>query len=1726
MAGEADGYHYMVMDLVEGRPLAAELHQPRSEKDIVLICRGIASALATIHRHGVVHRDVRPAHIVLRANRGPCLIHLGLASRLAMSEPDTPLEMPFYAAPEQTGLLPRPVDGRTDLYALGLVMFECAAGRPPFVADDLAELMRLHAVEPAPNLAALAPQVSPAFAAITAKLLEKDPDDRYQRAEGLLADLQRLPELNRALEIGPAVQFGSDDSSQPGQDAPPLVGREVELGSLRQAWHDARRRRGGVVVVEGEPGMGKSRLVSEFLQTLSSTDALLLTGRGSATVHAPFAALRAAFAGLVRDSERQPSARREALAHEIRSAIGGNEQVIQQAAPALCRLIGRRPQPAPNLPVGEQYPQAVGDFLRRLGHRRGGLCLFLDDAQWLGGSTKRVLRSLVAGIHRTRLLVVLTARNDLPNRPALTRLLTDLGEGQVRRIQLGDLPERAASELIQNELGGQEVDADIVRAIASRGNGNPYALREYVRAMLDAGVLRPWWGTWALDTDELGDLDLPGDVLEVVLQRTQELRAETRWFLGAAAVVGPRFRLDLLADVCGASPQDVRQAMSEAMHARLVEHVEDGHYAFFHDRIREALLSHLNPDVLRQLHQNVAHALEHEGTTANPYSLAHHYAQGDVGRHSVHAYGANVAAGLLALRESASDTARFYLERAKDIAEEHGLSLDVDLLRGLGESYSRTGQVEPAVTHLHRALPRCANPVERARLHLLTARAFASGWRHGHVWDELEPAFRELRIPWPRSAPGQLALALWYWHGALALHWLGLHRRRLNDDQRDRFTVEAELLDTTWAWSVLCLKPFHGLLAIGRGLFVAHLLGPSVQLSSAYSQASVFFAALRQRQLSNHFLKLARSLDRRLTDRVHLARTDGVEVIALTHLGDTIRPAELARRCFAKNDRWLDPNSLQYVNGTLIWNLLFRGYFQECLEWIEHLAQRVSYRPIIDSEPQGDGVPNYYTAAVLAALGRLGEAREQQRFFREQMDRFPVAERGLLLNNQFYSYGLLYYIELGEVGADLDGFIEAHDRLNLPRRVPVHMQSFHILQAYARLAQVESCPASERPRRLNQLARSHRELRRVARIPIVQSHERVIAAARARLSGHRRRARRALHQAQELADRIDSPWIHAEVAREKALWLKGKHPGAVQSHADMALALARRHGWVQRERRLRVTLDLTDEPSGNLNKATPATGLTSPGLKLQRHLHALRDVSLASAAILEPQEQAGVVMEKVLQLMGAERALLFSPTDGEEQGAFHFLAGRTSSGRTLTRAEGHFQEAVDRVVHTGKPVVMTDLEGQAKGPDDVLPHGLRSVVAVPLLLQRQLRGVLYLDNRRARGAFSEDDVEILQAVANHVAIAMESARAARFKIRLQSTEQKRALAESLREVALSLGATLDQQEVLERCVEGAERLVRFKRASLYVIDQQQLVLAASRGEAEELAGPAEQRLDITSAPFLYGVLQRKEPLAMADLRTAHDFPEGADVQRSRSWLGVPLLHRDEPLGVMVFEDDVPRAYRQDQIEIAQILAAQLSIAIQNARLFSKVERLASVDELTSALNRRQFQALAGKLCDRAVEAGQPVCAVMFDLDHFKRVNDTHGHAAGDAVLREVARRCRSALRETDLFARYGGEEFALLLPNQQLPAAERLAERLRRVLADEPIPTAVGALHITASFGVAQAFGPGGTIDGLLELADEALYRAKEAGRNRVAAAPPPTTPPRSVPPQKEAERDPEKTER
>jgi diguanylate cyclase (GGDEF)-like protein len=430
------------------------------------------------------------------------------------------------------------------------------------------------------------------------------------------------------------------------------------------------------------------------------------------------------------------------------------------------------------------------------------------------------------------------------------------------------------------------------------------------------------------------------------------------------------------------------------------------------------------------------------------------------------------------------------------------------------------------------------------------------------------------------------------------------------------------------------------------------------------------------------------------------------------------------------------------------------------------------------------------------------------------------------------------------------------------------------------------------------------------------------------------------------------------------------------------------------------------------------------------------------------------------------------------------------------------------VIRDGRSRLLNNSEEIASVDGDTFGSGSpsQSIILVPMRLGRQVLGVISVQSYKPN-AYTPEDVLMLETLAGQTAVALENARlfstqAAALdenaRLHAASTRMAERL-QVLNQAGVALSGSLEIEQLYRAVFEQTARL-------LHLDD---FYIALWRPESETLAfwifekDKPEYRdvvLPITEGPSGW-VIRNRRPLLVLD--------ENDPVSARGSFIGsggdtssaihVPLMLGERIIGVMSAQAACDNAYTQEDVQILETLAGQAAVAVENARLYRAVQEASLTDELTGLPNRR---AIAGRVDDelsRAARYGYSLCVLILDLDFFKLVNDTHGHPAGDEVLRELSLLLRGSLRSHDALGRWGGEEFLVLLVHTDIAGGRVVAENLRkRVEAhkfldgrlEQPLTISIGGIAIEPP---AQWL----TADVVNE-ADASLYQAKATGRNRV----------------------------
>lgn len=317
----------------------------------------------------------------------------------------------------------------------------------------------------------------------------------------------------------------------------------------------------------------------------------------------------------------------------------------------------------------------------------------------------------------------------------------------------------------------------------------------------------------------------------------------------------------------------------------------------------------------------------------------------------------------------------------------------------------------------------------------------------------------------------------------------------------------------------------------------------------------------------------------------------------------------------------------------------------------------------------------------------------------------------------------------------------------------------------------------------------------------------------------------------------------------------------------------------------------------------------------------------------------------------------------------------------------------------------------------------------------------------------------------------------------------------------AMAGTLHADEIIRLLRGRLDQIVKYDRLGVLWLEPERIWVYTADA-SNEAAQEEVKRTLIATGRRLRGVSSASQP----DQQGSEEHPtEAAAVapERSAHVLEVPLLVAQGQVGLIRLERERGASFHSDEIEIAKAVATSLALALRNAETHSQVQNMAMTDGLTNLLNRRAFSTILTREFKNTERYGTPLCLLMADLDHFKKINDEHGHLIGDRLLKETATLISRAIRAVDVVARYGGEEFAIILPRTDTEPATILATRIREQIANHVFVVNGAPVRLTMSMGVSRI--PHSSVtspDDLVSAADAALYQAKARGRNCVEVSP------------------------
>ncbi|MDY7230603.1 trifunctional serine/threonine-protein kinase/ATP-binding protein/sensor histidine kinase [Hyalangium rubrum] len=1370
----------LLLEEIAGESLADLTGKPLEVPRVLALGISLASTLAELHCRGVIHKDLEPSNILLTPSGETRLIDFGNASLQLVEHVDA-LRNPLvegtlaYMSPEQTGRMNRSVDYRTDLYSLGVTLYELLTGRRPFHGRDALEWFHAHMALVPPPLLEQVEGLPPVLSAIVLKLLAKVAEERYQSAAGLRADLERCQE---------ALRRGVREDFEPGlKDVPVrfqlpqrLYGRATHAAALLQGFERvAQGGRPELLLVRGYSGIGKSSVVHELHKPVVRQRGFFLSGKFDQFQRAiPYSTLAQAIRGL---AQQLLSGTDEELARwreHLREAWEGHGQLLVDVVPQLELVAGKQP-PVPELPPAEaqhRFHRVFRKFLGALTHAERPLVLFLDDLQWADGASLQLIQHLLTHPETPPLLLIGAYRDNevSPSHP-LALALRELGKAGARLtdLQLEPLSLEDVRCLVGDALPG--ATGDVVEPLAAlareKTGGNPFFLLQFLLTLHHDGLLaRTPEGAWRWDAEQVQARGYSDNVVDFMVGKLRQLPSNTQHLLRLAACVGNSFTLRtlrLISDLKEAA--EVEQGLDPALQEGLLASAGPDQYRFLHDRIQQAAHALIPEEERKAVHLRIGRLLlgsmtpeevqEHLFDVVSQLNAGAELLIDPEERHRVARL--NAEAAERAQASTAFRSAATYLATAFQLLPGDPWESDPELAFKLQLEQARcefmSGNTAEARQQVEQLLPRARNrPETGAVYHLKSDLHIAMGEIQACI-ESLLKCLALLGMPMSPHPSWEEVVAAHEEVGAL------LAGRPIESLIELPRLTDPDMEATLDVLAALFTPSFF----TDRNLLVLHLCRlVSLSLRHGNSGAAVhgyawygvvLGPAFKMYREGYAFGKLACEL----VERHGFSASRGKALYSLEIINYWTRPLstslELIREAFQHAVQGGDFQVACYCCNHIVTDRLALGH--ELEEVYQESVARLDFprrAGFLDVQHVIQHTQRYVQQlrGLSPAFGSLSgddfdEASFEAGLTPDSMSTMRCWYWILKMQARFMCGAFTAAREAGNKAAELAWSSTSH----------IQLLDFHLFRALSLAGSWGELSPEARPPALEDLRQHHQQLAEWASYcpENFRAPERMVHGELARITGQELEASRAYEDALQAA-REHGFIQHCALTSELAarFW----HERQMPTIAD-AYALKSREAWLRwgahgKVRHLdaqwpHLSASATDEATATDTRSTHIDALTV--VKAQQ--------AISGEIVLE--QLAATLLQVATENAGAQRGALLLPS-GEKLSVVA-VSDSGQEGTPIDAEEARLPwTLIAYVRRTREQVLIGDASQPHPFSDDAwLGRGqARSVLCLPLLRQEEFRGVLYLENSLATNAFTPERSALLGHIATQAAISIENAR--------------------------------------------------------------------------------------------------------------------------------------------------------------------------------------------------------------------------------------------------------------------------------------------------------------------------------------------------------------------------------
>lgn len=1363
--------------------------QPLTLEEILDISTAMASTVAQLHRHRIIHKDLKPRNIIVEpVHMLVQITDFGIASQFPSEivSPAAPglLEGTLpYMSPEQTGRMNRMVDYRTDLYSLGATLYEMITGVPPFQVESPMEWIHCHlARSPVPPVQ-MDERVPQPLSEIVMKCLAKNPEDRYQSAFGLEQDLAQCRQQLRQHGHIAGFTIGGKDRKDVFHIPQRLYGREEEVARLKALYERLGYGGGECAFIHGQAGVGKSSIVYSLMKEVTLDGGLFISGKFDVLKrHVPYSGVLQGLREVLRSLASESGEELAIWKQRITQGLKDSLCMLMQVLPELEWIVGSQdaPHPLSAAEAKNRLHYAVLHLLVCLSESRR-MVWFLDDLQWADAGSLQLLHFLTIGTNDPSLLFIGAYREEEWEKEHTLRWL--VGEIKARRartefIALTLMDEGTLHNMLHDTFGGDlDKSHQLARILLDHTKGNPFVLKQFLHGLVEQRML--WFdqnsNTWTWDVQRLMSLKVSDQMSGFLLERIDQLSLLDKETLEVASCIADRFDLGLLAELLGLSLHDLQLRLDHALGLKLIAASGASEFIFLHDRIRNYFYDLISEEEKQRIHLRIAsHIEEYEAgmSEGKLFLVAHHYRLGWQALTDPSEY-QHVAETFQHAAEQAKASAAFAsalewytcgIGLLEPSAWEHSYALAFGLHLGLLESQSLQGMFEDTRDSFIQLQELAKTPKDRAAVYTVMVNQYTQmGLHEKAISTGMEGLRRAFGMKF-NDSPDNKTLLLSVVDIQIRKTWRRIRKKPKNKAvAHEELSAQMKLLMDT-ATSAYFVNPtlyLYMMLTIVR-YSVVH--GNFTESSNAYNAYGLllgfgFGQYARGYELGRYGLELSNQF-------MHPGLRCKTHFTFAVFISPWKRHARLSiEDLWSSYHAGMEAGDLVFAGYAITYVLLLQDFLGvPSVQWVEE-ADR--YLPFLQQTGNPETLQmirlNRKTHANLqgehgkVALLAVSEEEEQKWICDLKQSPNQVVLHVFYIKKMMLSYLFEDYEAALEMSRKSEDAV--HASFGLYHTVE------HVFYTAVTLCAVAERSSPDRQRTLLlEARRCERRLDRWAReAPDNFRHLYLLARAeRLRIRDRVKQAERAYEQAVECAHMQGYVQFTA-MAAEKAAAFYAAQNRAEASRLCMAEAyrLYGQWGAISKVKQLEQAF-----PELKVNLHTTTTTLSTEAFDLE----AIMGVSQALSREIILQRLLEKIMTTLIRVSGATKGVLmvkhadgiYVEAEGEGEGdgedgkgiARHTDAQEIHAYKKLPISMVHY------VARTMEHVVLDDAaqQGLFVGDFYIQRYRPRSILCLPILHQGTLNAIVYLENQLTSHVFNDQRRMVVHMLAGQAAISIEHAK--------------------------------------------------------------------------------------------------------------------------------------------------------------------------------------------------------------------------------------------------------------------------------------------------------------------------------------------------------------------------------